>query len=169
MQRKRQYRQSQPMHQIEERLKASPRSRPVHAAANSGSVVNGDPNKSYVLVNSKEDEDFNYDYYGSIGYTIECKTKEKDCVSIKFGSPAKVGDALMWRGMTLMSCSKERSDEIFQNGPEGNTGQSYQDLIMKRVRQGKHESGGQDFSGLRREENWDELNTMGGQDPEILR
>lgn len=120
--------QSPDLHQT----KVTPRTRPVHEAAHAGQLKNADPSKHYVLVPMLDNIDQNHEYYVNAGYKIEIA--EKDGVRIHMGSPAKIGEPLRMRELVLVSCSKERSDEIFQVGINGMTGQKYFDTLMSRIR-----------------------------------
>lgn len=112
------------------------KTRPVHAAAISGQILNKDPKKKYVVVSKKEDEDLNYVYYQSIGFDFVRK-QEKGGESVYQGTPVKVGEPLEWRGMVVMYCSLERAKEIFLKGPSGSSGQEYQDRLMQKIKQGQ--------------------------------
>jgi hypothetical protein len=112
--------------------KLNPRSRPPHESGHSGALINADPSKKYVMASKANGVDFNFEYYESMGYTIECAVKGG--VKIHLGSPAVEGKPLEWRGMVLLSCSLERANEIFQNGPTGNTGQEYFNKLMHKIR-----------------------------------
>lgn len=165
MQRTKKHRQSQDYHQIEAQLKANPRTRPVHAGAMSGEVINGDPKRKYIKANGREDQDFNYEYFEGLGYEIE--THQKGGVSIKLGTKAKIGSPLKWKGMVLMSCSTENSERLFLEGETGHSGQSYQDKLYNRINQGQLERR-VNIQGVHQAENWDQLNQMGG-DSEVFR
>jgi hypothetical protein len=64
--------------------------------------------------NGGEEEDFNVEYYESIGY--EVVKASKGGVRVKQGGKVTIGQPITWRGMVLMSCDKDRHDEIFNNG-----------------------------------------------------
>lgn len=123
-------RQSPEYHQT----KYTPRTRPVHESAHDGQLMNADPNKKYVWAPVDDNHPMNYAYYESMGYNKEICEKGKDTLKIHLGAPSKVGDPYRFRDMVLMSCSKERADEIFQKGSGGNTGQEYFDKLMARIR-----------------------------------
>lgn len=112
--------------------KVTPRTRAVHEAAHDGKLINADPTRKYVLVPKNDEHPQNYQYYLSMGYEIEvCKPGG---VRIHMGSPAKDGQPLTMRELVLVSCTNERAFEIFQNGPNGMTGQSYYDKLMAQIR-----------------------------------
>lgn len=117
--------------------KVTPRTRATHEAAHDGSLVKADPQKKYVLCPTDETHPMNHEYYISIGYQVEKATP--DGVRIRLGSPVKIGEPLMWRGHVLVSCSKERADEIFMHGPTGLTGQAYYDKLMGQIRRNELE------------------------------
>lgn len=117
--------------------KVTPRTRPTHEAGHDGQLVNPDPQRKYVLAPKDEQHPQSYQYYLSVGYRLE------ECVPggvrINLGEPAVDGKPLSWRGMFLLSCSKERGDEIFLHGPNGMTGQLYQDKLMDRIKRNQLE------------------------------
>lgn len=118
--------------------KVTPRTRPTHEAGHDGALIDVkgnpwvDPDHKYVLVPADENHPMNVAYYESQGYEqVLC---QKDGVRIRMGSKPTDGKPLQWRGMTLMRCTKERAQEIFQYGASGNTGQAYFDKLMARIR-----------------------------------
>lgn len=117
--------------------KFTPRTRPAHQARNSGDLVNPDPNKKYILAPTDDQHPQNYAYYQAMGYSIEEATK--DGVRIVMGSPVTIGKPIEWMGNVLLSCSKERSDEIFLKGPTGSTGQEYYDKLMMQIKRNELE------------------------------
>jgi len=120
--------QSPDLHQT----KVTPRTRPVHEAGHAGQLKNADPARKYVLVPMLDNVDQNHEYYQSIGYQIEeCKPKG---VRIHMGSPAKDGQPLRMRELVLMSTSLENAQKLFEEGPNGMTGQKYHDILMSRIR-----------------------------------
>jgi hypothetical protein len=163
-QKKRRYAQSQEINQVKfTDAKRGPRSRPVHAAAFAGDVLNGEPGVHYVKANGGEEEDFNVEYYESIGY--EVVKASKGGVRVKQGGKVTIGQPITWRGMVLMSCTKDRHDEIFNNGADGNTGQAYFDNIMLRANKGMLEKR-INVPGMYQQE---EFSLLEGDDPEIFR
>ncbi len=114
--------------------KFTPRTRPAHQAMHSGQLKNADPNKKYVMCSQQEQHPMGYKYYESIGYSFEMA--QKDGVTILLGEKAEIGKPLKWQGNYLMSCSKERAQEIFESGETGSTGQNYYDKLMSRIKQG---------------------------------
>lgn len=124
---KRPHRQSPDLNQT----KVTPKTRPTHEAAHDGSLVNFNPEVKYVLTPTDEQHPMNWQYYESMGYTI-CLA-EKDGVRIRMGEKAEIGKPLKWRGNVLMSCTKERAQEIFEVGPTGLTGQKYYDKLMTQI------------------------------------
>lgn len=117
--------------------KVTPRTRPTHEAGHDGQLYRADPERKYVLAPKDTQHPFSYEYYISIGYEVENATKEG--VRIRLGEPVKDGEPLGWKGMVLLSCSKERAQEIFLNGPTGLTGQSYYDRLLSRAKANKLE------------------------------
>lgn len=124
----RKHRQSPDLNQT----KVTPRTRPTHEAHFDGSLINPDPTKKYVLAPTDEQHPMNWQYYESIGYKVE--NAEKDGVRIRLGTAPQIGKPLQWRGNVLLSCSQERGDQIFLEGPLGNTGQKYYDKLMAKAR-----------------------------------
>lgn len=114
--------------------KFTPRTRPAHQSMHSGQLQNADPNKKYVMCSQQDQHPMGYKYYESIGYTHEMAVK--DGVRILLGEKPKLGEPLKWQGNYLMSCSKERAQEIFETGEAGSTGQQYYDKLMSRIKQG---------------------------------
>jgi hypothetical protein len=114
--------------------KYSPKTRPVHEGRHDGQLINPDPSKKYVLAPKDEQHPFSYTYYESIGYTLEEATK--DGVRINLGVKPVIGKVLEFRGLALLSCSKEHADKLFREGPNGSTGQNYYDNLMKQIKAG---------------------------------
>lgn len=112
--------------------KVTPRTRATHEAAHDGSLVRADPTRKYVLAPKDAQHPMSFEYYISMGYELEKATP--DGVRIRLGEPVVLGENLGWRGNFLLSCSLERADEIFQNGPTGLTGQNYYDKLMNRIK-----------------------------------
>lgn len=113
-------------------LKPTPKSRPPHEAFFDGALVNPKPDRKYVLAPTDEGHPMNYAYYSAIGYAVELA--EPGGVRIRLGTTPVIGEPLAWRGNILLSCSLERSDEIFRFGPTGNTGQAYYDKVMAKIK-----------------------------------
>lgn len=112
--------------------KVTPRTRPTHEAAHDGSLINSDPQRKYVLVPRNDEHPLNYQYYQNMGYEIEiCKPGG---VRIRMGSPVKDGQPLQMRELVLMSCDLKTAQKIFEEGPNGLTGQKYYDNMMARIR-----------------------------------
>lgn len=112
--------------------KVTPRTRPTHEAGHDGQLINPDPERKYVLAPKDEQHPYSFALYVSHKYRLEDATP--DGVRINLGEPVVIGSPLAWRGMFLLSCSKERAEEIFLNGPAGNTGQNYQDKLMQKIK-----------------------------------
>lgn len=117
--------------------KVTPKTRPTHEAGHDGQLLKPDPERKYVLAPKDVQHPMSFEYYISIGYRLEDATP--DGVRINLGEPVVVGQPLAWRGNFLLSCSKERSDEIFLNGPTGLTGQSYYDKLMSKIKRNELE------------------------------
>jgi hypothetical protein len=114
--------------------KVTPRTRPTHEAGHDGQLKNADPNKKYILAPKDENHPFSYQYYESIGYTLELAAK--DGVKIILGTTPIIGKPLEWRGHALLSCSKEHANKLFLEGPTGMTGQNYYDGLMSQIKRG---------------------------------
>lgn len=112
--------------------KVTPRTRPTHEAGHDGQLRNADPTRKYVLAPKDEQHPMSFSYYLSIGYELE--EAKPDGVRINLGEPVVVGNPLAWRGNFLLSCSKERAEEIFLRGPTGLTGQEYYDKLMNKIK-----------------------------------
>lgn len=112
--------------------KVTPRTRPTHEAGHDGQLRNADPTRKYVLAPKDEQHPMSFAYYVAIGYELE--EAKPDGVRINLGEPVVVGSPLAWRGMFLLSCSKERAEEIFLRGPNGLTGQEYYDKLMNMIK-----------------------------------
>jgi|SRR5690349_12826501 hypothetical protein len=117
--------------------KITPKTRPTHEAGHDGQLIRPDPEKKYVLAPKDVQHPQSFEYYISIGYELEHATP--DGVRIRLGEPVVQGNPLAWRGNFLLSCSKQRSDEIFLNGPTGNTGQAYYDKLMSKIKRNQLE------------------------------
>lgn len=118
--------------------KVTPRTRPTHEAGHDGQLKNADPDRKYVLAPKDPQHPMSFETYISHGYRLEDATP--DGVRINLGEPVVVGSPLAWRGNFLLSCSKERAEEIFLRGPTGLTGQEYQDKIMHKIKGNQLES-----------------------------
>lgn len=112
--------------------KVTPRTRPTHEAGHDGQLIGADPGRKYVLAPKDTQHPMSFELYLSHGYRLEEATP--DGVRINLGEPVVVGSPLGWKGNFLLSCSKERSDEIFLSGPNGMTGQNFQDKLMHRIK-----------------------------------
>lgn len=117
--------------------KVTPRTRPTHEAGHDGQLLRADPERKYVLAPKDPQHPMSYEYYLSIGYELEKATP--DGVRIRLGEPIVQGENIGWRGNWLLSCSKERAEEIFLNGPTGLTGQNYYDKLMGRIKRNELE------------------------------
>lgn len=117
--------------------KVTPKTRPTHEAGHDGQLIKPDPERKYVLAPKDPQHPMSFEYYISIGYQLEEAIPEG--VRIRLGEPVVLGKPLGWRGNYLLSCSKERSDEIFLNGPTGLTGQNYYDKLMGKIKRNELE------------------------------
>lgn len=113
--------------------KVTPKTRPTHEAGHDGQLIHPDPEKKYVLAPKDVQHPQSFEYYISIGYELELAVPSG--VRIRLGEPVKDGTPLAWRGNFLLSCTKERAEEIFLNGPTGLTGQNYYDKLMAKIKQ----------------------------------
>lgn len=134
--------------------KVTPRTRPTHEAGHDGQLMKADPERKYVLAPKDPQHPMSYEYYLSIGYRLEEATP--DGVRIRLGEPVVVGQTLGWRGNFLLSCSKERQEEIFLTGPTGLTGQNYYDKLMHKIKRNELEEP-VSVGGLRKEVDISEL------------
>lgn len=112
--------------------KVTPRTRPTHEAGHDGQLRKADPTRKYVLAPKDPQHPMSFEYYVSIGYELE--EAKPDGVRINLGEPVVIGNPLAWRGNFLLSCSKERAEEIFLRGPTGLTGQEYYDKLMNKIK-----------------------------------
>lgn len=100
-------------------------------------LVNRDPNKKYVWVNTA-DTLAGVDYYLSMGYEIE-ENREGGVQQVGFGrnpfrkSPEGKDSYLMFQGNVLMSCSKEQAEDLELYGPDGSSGQLKWDELEKQI------------------------------------
>lgn len=134
--------------------KVTPRTRPTHEAGHDGQLMKADPERKYVLAPKDPQHPMSHEYYVSIGYELERATP--DGVRIRLGEPVVVGEPLGWRGNFLLSCSKERAEEIFLRGPTGLTGQEYYDKLMHKIKRNELEDP-VNVAGLRKEVDIGEL------------
>lgn len=134
--------------------KVTPRTRPTHEAGHDGQLINPDPERKYVLAPKDASHPFSFEYYIANGYRLEEATK--DGVRIRLGEPVVIGSPLGWRGNFLLSCSKERAEEIFLRGPTGLTGQEYYDKLMRKIKRNELEDP-VNVPGLRKEVDISEL------------
>lgn len=111
--------------------KVTPKTRPTHEAGHDGQLMKADPERKYVLAPKDPQHPFSFEYYMSIGYRLEDAVP--DGVRVRLGEPVVLGTPLGWRGCFLLSCSLERSHEIFMDGPNGLTGQNYYDRLMNKI------------------------------------
>lgn len=117
--------------------KVTPRTRPTHEAGHDGQLLKADPERKYVLAPKDVQHPMSFEYYLAIGYRLE--EAQPEGVRIRLGEPVVVGQPLAWRGNFLLSCSKERSEEIFLQGETGLTGQQYYDKLMARIKRNQLE------------------------------
>ena len=117
--------------------KVTPRTRPTHEAGHDGQLIKPDPERKYVLASKDPQNPQGYEYYISIGYTLEDATPGG--VRVRLGEPVVLGSPLAWRGNYLLSCDLETANRIFLDGPAGLTGQNYQDKLMNRIRRNELE------------------------------
>ncbi len=116
--------------------KPSVRKDPVLKPVNSGSpyfdLVHEDPSKKYVWV-FKAAPEMGVDYYrDAMGY--EPVLFVPGGVKPRVGRVLEQGQLIEAMGHILMFCSKERAQEIEENGVDGNSGQNYADQIEKKMR-----------------------------------
>lgn len=118
--------------------KVTPRTRPTHEAGHDGSLMKADPERKYVLAPKDEQHPMSFAYYVAMGYRLE--EAQPDGVRIRLGEPVVIGQPLGWKGNFLLSCSKERAEEIFRQGPTGLTGQEYYDRLMHKIKRNQLEN-----------------------------
>ena len=96
-----------------------------------GSLLNTEPGRHYVWTHAEDGAAQNHQYYETLGYRLERKTKGG--VQVVQGQKVKEGDPLKFWDMVLMSCSEERKSEIDEYGPHGNTGHALNRRIQKKI------------------------------------
>jgi hypothetical protein len=117
-------------------------------------IRNKDDNRKYVLANKMLGENAGgVEYYESIGYRIEHKSKDGPRFSGFNSRDQKEGDVLERRELVLMSIAKTSSDEremtaelIERYGPRGDTGLQRFDDLMAHISDNDPSSG---FNPLR--------------------
>jgi hypothetical protein len=118
--------------------KITPRTRPTHEAGHDGQLIKPDPERKYVLAPKDPQHPMSFEVYISHGYELELA--KPDGVRIRLGEPVVMGNPLGWKGNFLLSCSKQRAEEIFLKGPTGLTGQEYYDRLMQKIKRNNLES-----------------------------
>lgn len=117
--------------------KVTPRTRPTHEAGHDGQLIKPDPDVKYVLAPKDVQHPMSFEYYIAMGYTLV--EAQPDGVRIRMGEPVVLGQPLAWKGNFLLSCTKERAEEIFLNGATGMTGQNYYDRLMGKIKRNELE------------------------------
>jgi hypothetical protein len=117
--------------------KVTPKTRPTHEAGHDGQLIKPDVERKYVLAPKDVQHPMSFEYYISIGYRLEDAVP--DGVRINLGEPVVLGKPLAWRGNFLLSCDKERAEDIFLNGATGLTGQNYYDRLMSKIKRNELE------------------------------
>jgi hypothetical protein len=116
-----------------------PAPRPIDGGIPYFNVLNKDPGREYVWV-YKAAQEFGVEHYSYQGYRIERYTDAEGPrpamapVDLETGLPIKPnGTVIESRGNVLMSISKEQYEEIYQNGPDGVSGQRAADAQQRRM------------------------------------
>ncbi len=116
-----------------------PAPRPIDGGIPYFNVVNKDPDREYVWV-YKAAQEFGIEHYQYQGYEIERYTDGDGPrpamvpIDRETGLPTKTnGTVIESRGNVLMSISKAQHEEIYQNGPDGVSGQKAADMQQKRM------------------------------------
>lgn len=91
-------------------------------------LKNKDEDRVYRLITA-DDPTAGVGYYETIGYEVETWKTGSDALGFKFGRTGREGEPMEFRGHLLMSCTKERAEQIEQFGPFGNQGQALADRI----------------------------------------
>lgn len=100
-----------------------PPPRPVEQTANRGFLEGADTTKHYVWVSEVNDPTINVGYYKHLGYRVSQYDPREARPTVGYlEGDYKQGDPIKQMGLVLMECSKERKDEIDQNGPDGKSG-----------------------------------------------
>lgn len=108
-----------------------PAPRPTDSVHSWTKLKNKDPGKKYCWV-SLTDTNQGVDYYSAMGY--EPELSRSDGVQPQGGRlTRKPGEQIQFRGNLLMSCSLQRSIEIDEVGPDGDSGQRAADAIEDRI------------------------------------
>ncbi len=106
---------------------------------------NRDPDKHYVLVDSA-DTNQGIGHYESMGYQMEEYSGEGG-VRLRSVRPTK-GQPVEKNGSMLMSCSKERHQEIIEYGEDGDSGLEANSIVEQRII--RRRSGSDDMRGIGR-------------------
>ncbi len=107
-----------------------------------GSKLTGaDPDRAYVFVNRYQGGVYDTSYFESLGgWAVEeglCEEGERYRIEkyqegglrLALGKTVRPGEPLEYRGMVLMSCSKQFKELLEQRGPEGDSGQEDADRV----------------------------------------
>jgi len=113
------------------RARPDPAPRHIDGSAVWANVDNRDPNREYVLVHRGNPE-LGIPYYESMGYRVE-EYKGPAGVKLRAGQTCKEGEEISNRGMVLMSCTKQRKQEIARRGPDGQSGLDLADEHERRI------------------------------------
>lgn len=117
-----------------------PKKRGVDGAGGWTELIKKDPGRHYVLV-SENSGHYDVEYYSNIapgmgldpsdGYRVE---RASDGVKLRAGSTSRGDDDLIrFRGMVLMSCTKEFKKLLEEFGEDGQGGQRQADTLDKMV------------------------------------
>jgi hypothetical protein len=113
-------------------VRKDPKPKPINSGSPYFDLVNEDPTKKYTWV-YKAAAEMGVDYYrDAMGY--EPVQFVAGGVKARVGKILEPGQYIEAMGHLLMWCSKERAKEIDENGVDGQSGQTYADLVERKMR-----------------------------------
>lgn len=105
-----------------------PTPRPIDGGIPFFNLKNKDPDRSYIWVyKAAPGADFGVEHYIYLGYELEMYRTGGPAPVISLAYDKEPEGVIEMRGHVLMSCSKERADDIYQNGIDGVSGQRVAD------------------------------------------
>lgn len=116
-------------------VRVDPESRPLDGAIPFFDVAGKDPTRDYLWVYKAAGSDFNAEHYEGMGWDVEFyRTGGPRLRMMSVEKLEKLnGQVIESRGNVLMSISKERRQEIFENGDDGVSGQKMADVMERRL------------------------------------
>lgn len=111
-------------------VRKDPTPRPINGASTYFALVNPSPDKEYRWI-YKAAAEMGVDYYEAIGYVPVQYTEGG--VRARVGKALKPGAFIESRGHLLMEIEKDRAQEIYENGEDGDSGQAAADIIEKKM------------------------------------